>query len=110
MQDETTSIDIACPTCRKVVSAPLPPPSDLACPRCQCGLHILATIRMESAYFLRAARTALAQGDHSTALDAASTSWDLLHTRAAASIAFIAATLLSDTLEGIAWLRAARSL
>jgi len=102
------ALEIRCPSCRKAVATPLPVPDDLACPRCRCHLAILAALRSDADAFLREAREALRHGGHARALSAASTSWDLRHSRAAATLAFLAATLGGDALEGVAWLRASR--
>jgi hypothetical protein len=108
--EKSHAVEIRCPSCRKVSSIPLPPPEIFDCPRCRCELAPLARIRGEAASLLRRARANLLRGAHAQALAAASSSWNLRHSRAAASIAFVAATIACDTPEAIAWLRAARRL
>ena len=103
-----TEIEIVCPSCRKAGTVPIPPPDDLACPRCRCELATLAAIRHSAANLLRSASDSLRRGDPAEALTAATTAWELHQTRAAASLAFIAATLDKDPIEGAAWLRTSR--
>lgn len=101
-------VEIRCPSCRKAVVTALPPPDDLACPRCRCSLALLVSIRCHAARLVREGCACLVSGDHAGALRCATTAWDLHHTRAAAALAFIAATVDGDALEGVAWLRASR--
>ena len=103
-----TEIEIHCPSCRKASTTPAPPPGDFACPRCRCDLSILAAIKSDAARLLHTAREPLLRGEHAAALIAAATSWDLRHTGTAASLAFVAATLTGDPVEGAAWLRSSR--
>ena len=80
------------------------------CPRCRCELATLARIRLEATSLLRRAKANLRRGLAEAALAGASASWDLHHSRAAASVAFVAATLGCEVADGIAWLRRARRL
>ena len=102
------TIEIRCPSCGKIAVCPLPPSDDFACQRCRCQLATLATIRAAAAAHLNCARAALLSHDFANALHSASASWDLRHSRAAATTAFIASTLGGDALQGCTWLVASR--
>lgn len=106
--DTPAVIEIPCPSCRKAATIPLPPPDVFDCPRCRCELAALARLRADAAALLSRSRAALRRGAHDQALADASGSWDLFHSSAAASVAFLAATLGGDAPECIAWLRASR--
>ncbi len=101
-------LEIRCPSCRKTSAIPLPPPEVFDCPRCRCELATLARLRADADALLRQSRAHLLRGAHALALSDASSSWDLRHCRAAATLAFLAATLGGDAPEGVAWLRASR--
>lgn len=93
---------IVCPACNKAGQA------RGACERCGCDLSLLQKIAAAADARLSAARLALASRDWPGARAEAERSWELVHARESAQVAFLAAAGEGDLAGALRWRERAR--
>jgi hypothetical protein len=89
-------VELKCPSCAKLTTEP-------ECPRCGSDLSLLLTIRDTAADDLTRAAMLLRQGHSASALTFACQSWEKIHSRDAAKLAFIAALGTGDFASASYW-------
>ena len=94
---------VACPGCGKENASKGIPPNWDPCARCGCELTTLGRLafRAEADYLLAVA--ALREGDHASAAELAFKSWELMHSRRAASVGLLANAALGNLSAAADW-------
>jgi hypothetical protein len=89
-------VELKCPSCAKLTA-------ERECPRCGSDLTLLFTIRDTAADDLSWAAMLLRQGHPASAYTFANQSWEKVHSREAAKLAFVASLGTGDFASARFW-------